>query len=98
MSQSSNQPLSGYRVLDLTVMTAGPLGTMMLGDIGAEVTKIEELHNGELSRGMGTLYIGGESVNFLSQNRNKRSVRLDLKSAEGRDAFLRMAARADVIT
>ncbi|MBV7483331.1 CaiB/BaiF CoA-transferase family protein [Bordetella sp. BOR01] len=98
MAQSSKQPLSGYRVLDLTVMTAGPLGTMMLGDIGAEVTKIEELHKGELSRGMGTLYIGEESVNFLSQNRNKRSVRLDLKMAEGRETFLRMAARADVIT
>ena len=97
-SQPSAQPLSGYRVLDLTVMTAGPVGTMMLGDIGADVIKIEELHGGELSRSMGTVYVGNESANFLSQNRNKRSVRLDLKSNEGRETFLRMAASADVIT
>ena len=94
----SAQPLSGYRVLDLTVMTAGPVGTMMLGDIGADVIKIEELQDGELSRSMGTVYVGKESANFLSQNRNKRSVRLDLKTDEGREAFLRMAAQADVIT
>ncbi|SEK16155.1 MULTISPECIES: CaiB/BaiF CoA-transferase family protein [unclassified Variovorax] len=91
-------PLSGYRVLDLTVMTAGPVGTMMLGDVGADVIKIEELRDGELSRSMGTLYVGDESVNFLSQNRNKRSVRLDLKKPEGREAFLRMVRAADVIT
>ncbi|OWT54758.1 CaiB/BaiF CoA transferase family protein [Candidimonas nitroreducens] len=98
MADNPVQPLSGYRVLDLTVMTAGPLGTMMLGDMGAEVIKIEELSAGELSRSMGTVYIGAQSVNFLSQNRNKRSVRLDLKSDDGRQAFLRMAAAADVVT
>lgn len=90
-------PLSGLRILDLTVMTAGPVGTMMLGDLGADVIKIEELRDGELSRNMGTLYVGEESANFLSQNRNKRSVRLDLKNPEGRAAFMRMAAQADVI-
>ncbi|HMO48366.1 MAG TPA: CaiB/BaiF CoA-transferase family protein [Rubrivivax sp.] len=92
------QPLSGYRILDLTVMTAGPVGTMILGDTGADVIKIEELEAGELSRGMGTVYVGKESANFLSQNRNKRSVRLDLKSKDGRATFLKMAAQADVIT
>jgi crotonobetainyl-CoA:carnitine CoA-transferase CaiB-like acyl-CoA transferase len=91
-------PLSGMRILDLTVMTAGPVGTMMLGDLGADVIKIEELRDGELSRNMGTMYVGEESANFLSQNRNKRSVRLDLKKPEGRAAFLRMAAKADVVT
>jgi crotonobetainyl-CoA:carnitine CoA-transferase CaiB-like acyl-CoA transferase len=91
-------PLSGMRILDLTVMTAGPVGTMMLGDLGADVIKIEELQGGELSRSMGTMYVGVESANFLSQNRNKRSVRLDLKKPEGREAFLRMAAQADVVT
>ncbi|WP_151447666.1 CaiB/BaiF CoA transferase family protein [Lacisediminimonas profundi] len=98
MPVTAPQPLSGYRILDLTVMTAGPVGTMMLGDIGADVIKIEELEGGELSRNMGTVYVGRESANFLSQNRNKRSVRLDLKKPEGRAAFLRMAAQADVIT
>jgi len=91
-------PLSGIRILDLTVMTAGPVGTMMLGDIGADVIKIEELAAGDLSRSMGTVYLGEESCNFLSQNRNKRSVRMDLKNPRGRDLFLRLAAKADVIT
>ena len=91
-------PLSGYRILDLTVMTAGPVGTMMLGDIGADVIKIEELQEGELSRNMGTIYVGDESCSFLSQNRNKRSVRLDLKKPEARAVFMRMAATADVVT
>lgn len=99
MSESARaQPLSGVRILDLTVMTAGPVGTMMLGDLGADVIKIEEIREGELSRHMGTLYVADESANFLSQNRNKRSVRLDLKNPEGREAFMRMAAQADVIT
>ncbi len=92
------QPLSGIRILDLTVMTAGPVGTMMLGDMGADVIKIEELRDGELSRNMGTMYVGKESANFLSQNRNKRSVRLDLKKPGGQAVFLKMAAQADVVT
>ena len=91
-------PLSGIRILDLTVMTAGPVGTMMLGDIGADVIKIEELQDGELSRNMGTIYVGDESCSFLSQNRNKRSMRLDLKKPEAREVFMRMAASADVVT
>lgn len=91
-------PLSGIRILDLTVMTAGPVGTMMLGDIGADVIKIEELQDGELSRNMGTIYVGDESCSFLSQNRNKRSMRLDLKKPEAREVFMRVAASADVIT
>lgn len=91
-------PLSGYRILDLTVITSGPVGTMMLGDLGADVIKVEELRDGELSRKMGTIFVGTESANFLSQNRNKRSIRMDLKNRAARDAFLRMASAADVIT
>jgi crotonobetainyl-CoA:carnitine CoA-transferase CaiB-like acyl-CoA transferase len=94
----SAQPLSGIRILDLTVMTAGPVGTMMMGDLGADVIKVEEFAQGELSRNMGTVFAAGESSMFLSQNRNKRSIRLDLKRPEGRDAFLRLAKSVDVIT
>jgi crotonobetainyl-CoA:carnitine CoA-transferase CaiB-like acyl-CoA transferase len=94
----SAQPLSGIRILDLTVMTAGPVGTMMMGDLGADVIKVEEFAQGELSRNMGTVFAAGESSMFLSQNRNKRSIRLDLKRAEGRDAFLQLAKSVDVIT
>lgn len=91
-------PLSGVRILDLTVMTAGPMGTMMLADLGADVVKIEEISQGDLSRNLGTVFVAGESAQFLSQNRNKRSVRLDLKNPRGREAFLRMVRQADVLT
>lgn len=93
----SHLPLEGYRILDLTAMTAGPVGTMMLGDIGADIVKIEDPRRGELSRGIGTVFVEGESSIFLSQNRNKRSVTLDLKSEVGRRTFLRMAEKADVV-
>ena len=92
------QPLSGIRILDLTVMTAGPVGTMMMGDLGADVIKVEEFSHGELSRNMGTVFAAGESSMFLSQNRNKRSIRLDLKQTAGRNAFLQLAKSVDVIT
>ena len=91
------QPLAGYTILDLTVMTAGPVSTMMLGDLGADVIKVEEPEGGDLARGLGNQFVEGESVQFLSQNRNKRSLRLDLKSAEGRAVFLRLAKTADVV-
>jgi crotonobetainyl-CoA:carnitine CoA-transferase CaiB-like acyl-CoA transferase len=91
------RPLDGITILDLTVMTAGPVGTMLLGDFGADVIKVEEPSTGDLARGLGTLFVEGESVQFLSQNRNKRSVRLDLKSPEGREVFLRLARTADVV-
>lgn len=98
MSEKSKAlPLSGYTILDLSVMTAGPVGTMLLGDMGADVIKIEEPARGDLARDLGNQFVNGESVQFMSQNRNKRSMRLDLKSPEGRAVFLRMAATADVI-
>jgi formyl-CoA transferase len=97
MKQSGNQILQGIRILDLSVMTAGPVGTMLLADLGADVIKIEEPGAGDLSRGLGNLFMNGESVQFLSQNRNKRSIRLDLKQPEGVATFLRLARNADVI-
>lgn len=91
-------PLSGIRILDLTVMTAGPVGTMVLADMGADVIKVEEIGLGDLSRNLGTVFVAGEAAQFLSQNRNKRSLRLDLKHPKGREAFLRLAAGCDVVT
>lgn len=90
-------PLSGYTILDLSVMTAGPVSTMLLGDLGADVIKVEEPRRGDLARDLGNQFVNGESVQFLSQNRNKRSLRLDLKSPSGRDVFLRLSKNADVI-
>lgn len=78
-------------------MTAGPVCTMLLGDLGADVIKVEEPTRGDLARNLGTQFVNGESVQFLSQNRNKRSIRLDLKSDAGREVFLRLAKDADVI-
>jgi crotonobetainyl-CoA:carnitine CoA-transferase CaiB-like acyl-CoA transferase len=95
--QGNALPLNGYTILDLSVMTAGPVGTMLLGDMGANVIKIEEPLRGDLARDLGNQFIEGESVQFMSQNRNKRSLRLDLKSPEGKAVFLRMAKTADVV-
>ena len=75
-------PLDGVRVIDLTRVVAGPYCTMMLGDMGAEVLKIEEPQHGDDSRGWGP-FIDGWSSFFLALNRSKKSVALDLKSERG---------------
>ncbi len=88
--------LDGVHVLDLTVALAGPYCTMLLGDLGADVIKIEP-PEGDQSRGWGPPFIDGESSYFLSVNRNKRSVVLDLKQPGGQRSALELAARADVV-
>lgn len=87
-------PLEGIRVIDLTTMVSGPLATMMLADQGADVIKVES-PAGDHSRQVATRR-GGFSASFLNNNRNKRSVVLDLKRAEGVNALKRMSAGADV--
>ena len=72
-------PLAGIRVLDFTRVVAGPYCTMLLGDFGADIIKVEEPHGGDELRALGPPFLGGESVFFLSVNRNKRSITLDLK-------------------
>ncbi|MEM7210997.1 MAG: CoA transferase [Pseudomonadota bacterium] len=88
-------PLSGIRVLDLTAIVAGPVATMMLADQGADVIKIEPPH-GDLLRRMGTKH-NGMSASFLSCNRSKRGLCVDVKTPEGREIVLRLAATADVL-
>jgi succinate---hydroxymethylglutarate CoA-transferase len=92
----SVQPLAGIRVLDLTTVLAGPMCTMMLGDAGADVIKVEP-PGGEPARRMGPPFWDGESTEFLALNRNKRSVVLDLKSVEGREQFFWLLRDADVV-
>jgi len=89
-------PLDGLRVIDLTRIVAGPYCTMMLGDMGAEVLKIEEPTDGDDARAWAPL-IGGTGSFFLALNRSKKSVALDLKSPEGADALRRLIESADVL-
>ncbi|HEY8367708.1 MAG TPA: CoA transferase [Thermodesulfobacteriota bacterium] len=90
-------PLEGIRVLDLTRVLAGPYCTMILGDLGADVVKVEPVPNGDETRSWGPPFQGGESTYFLAINRNKRSLALDLKQAAALEAARRLAARADVV-
>ncbi|RFC62601.1 CoA transferase [Fulvimarina endophytica] len=89
-------PLSGIRIADFTSMIAGPLATMILADQGADVIKIERPEGGDHSRQVADRR-GGFSASFLQNNRNKRSVALDLKSEAGLQAALDIAASADVV-
>jgi crotonobetainyl-CoA:carnitine CoA-transferase CaiB-like acyl-CoA transferase len=89
-------PLTGVTVLDLSRVLAGPYCTMVLGDLGADVIKIERLPGGDDSRTMGP-FLDGESYCFAQVNRNKRSVALDLKQPEGLSALLAIAAKADIV-
>ena len=89
---------AGVRVLDLSRMLAGPYGSMLMADLGAEVIKVEEPDGGDPMRVMGPPFLpGGESAYFLSINRNKKSVALDLTRDAGRGAFLDLARVADVV-
>ena len=97
MSDSHPGPLDGIRVLDLTRVLAGPYCTMFLGDLGAEVVKVEQPGIGDDTRGWGPPFTGGESAYFLCVNRNKKSVTIDLKSTEGVALLRRLAERADVL-
>src|SRR5690349_9752632 len=90
-------PLTGTRVVDLTRALAGPYCTLLLGDMGADVIKIELPGSGDETRQWGPPFVEGESSYFMSVNRNKRSVTLDLKSRAGIDALKRLVASADVL-
>ena len=90
-------PLTGLRVVDLTRILAGPFATMMLGDMGAEVLKIERPGSGDDARGWGPPFVDGVSTYFLSVNRNKRSVTLNLKSDTGKDVLWQLIETADVV-
>lgn len=96
MSQPIDKPLQGIRVLDLTRLLPGPVATMHLADMGADVVKIEDPGTGDYARTMG--HVGNQvSQFFIAVNRGKRELRLDLKDAAQRDVFLEMAEQADVV-
>ena len=97
MVERGDLPLQGLRVIDLTRVMTGPYATMMLGDLGADVIKIEQPGKGDDTRGWGPPFIEGEASYYLSVNRNKRSLALDLKSDLGREALWRLIDTADVL-
>ena len=92
-------PLEGVLVLDLSRVLAGPFCTMMLGDLGARVVKVEHPEDGDVTRGWGPPYdeASGLSAYYLAVNRNKESIALDLGSPNGAESVRRLAARADVL-
>ena len=90
------QPLSGIRVLDLSRVLAGPYCTMVLGDLGADVIKVES-PEGDQTRGWGPPFVAGESAYFLCVNRNKRSIRIDLKTEQGRRILHKLIKQSDVL-
>lgn len=90
-------PLAGYRVLELAHLIAGPVCGMYLADMGADVVKIEHPVDGDASRVVYGTHYGGESAVFVTVNRNKRSVALDLGRADGLALFRRLVAGADVV-
>jgi CoA:oxalate CoA-transferase len=89
-------PLAGIRILDLSWILAGPFATMILGDLGAEVIKIERPGYGDLAR-LNEPFIDGESAIFMSLNRGKKSLTLDLQTKQGKELFLRLVKISDVI-
>jgi formyl-CoA transferase len=94
-------PLSGLRIIDCSTVLAGPYCTMLLGDLGADVVKVEP-PDGDATRGWGPPWVGGSTgqrtaAYYLAVNRNKRSVRLDLKTEEGAEILARLLERGDVV-
>jgi formyl-CoA transferase len=90
------QPLTGIRVLDLSRVLAGPYCTMVLGDLGADVIKVES-PEGDETRGWGPPFLGGESAYYLCVNRNKRSMVVNFKAGEGREILHELIKRSDVL-
>lgn len=90
-------PLEGVRVLDLTQIMAGPVCTMLLADMGADVIKIEKPNGGDDTRRMGPPFTSGWASGFLALNRNKRSLGLDLREEAGKQVFMRLLDEAHVV-
>ena len=95
-SLKENLPLQGVRILDLTQMLAGPIGSMLMGDLGAEIIKIESF-KGDVTRTIPPYFYGEDSAYFWSINRNKKSLVIDLKAPQGLELFYELVAHSDVV-
>jgi crotonobetainyl-CoA:carnitine CoA-transferase CaiB-like acyl-CoA transferase len=89
--------LEDVQVLDFTRHMSGPYATLLLGDFGADVVKVESLPDGDPARQIGTAFIGGESGVFLHWNRSKRSLAVDLRRPESKEIVARLVRRADIL-
>ena len=96
MTGHSTPPLQGLRVLDLTQFLSGPYCTQVLGDLGAEIVKLEA-PQGDLARHIPPHFVGDDSIYFLAVNRNKKSIAIDMKTQEGRDLDRRLALGVDIV-
>src|ERR1017187_5972525 len=96
-SDTPRGPLSGLRVLDLTRVLAGPFCTMILGDMGADIVKVEQPIRGDDTRSWGPPFLGPESAYFLAINRNKRGITLDLKQPRGQEILRQLIRKSDVV-
>lgn len=90
-------PLDGIRVLDLSRVLAGPYCTMMLGDLGAEVIKVEQPGKGDDTRHWGPPWVGGESAYYMACNRNKKGITVNLKDERGKEIIRELARQSDVV-
>lgn len=89
--------LQGIRVIDLTTFMSGPFATMILGDLGAEIIKVEQRAAGDASRSIPPYFHDGESLYYISLNRNKKAITLDLSSDKGKEILLALVRKADVV-
>jgi len=89
--------LDGIRVIDLTTFMSGPFASMILGDLGAEIIKVEQPDGGDTSRHIPPYFHKGESLYYLSLNRNKRSLTLNLATNEGREILYELVKKADIV-
>ena len=89
--------LQGIRILDLTTFMTGPFASMILGDLGAEIIKIEPPGTGDNSRQIPPYFHKGESLYYISLNRNKKSMTLNLKADKGRQIIYELVKKADVV-
>src|SRR3546814_3367328 len=96
-SPTHKGPLAGLRVVELAHVMAGPVGGLMLADMGAQVVKVEKLPGGDDTRRTTPPAINGESASFMILNRNKRGVAVDLKAEEGKEFVKRLIAQADIV-
>ena len=88
--------LKGIKILDITQAMSGPFATMLLGDLGADVVKVEP-PNGDQTRSWAPPYMNGISSYFISTNRNKKSIAIDLKTGDGKEILRRLIAQSDIL-